>query len=357
MRQGTCCDCGLTTSIRSFYSFNGKTYCEPCVWKAAREAKERGEPAEYVSLTDNSVCARCGVSSGDTNDFPVIGKFPLCPACATQVTTWPYPTWLKGSLAALLVLLVIALIHGRQYFHAGRSLYVGERLVDEGRYSDALPRLQEALRIAPQSDKAALLTTKAALKIGDIETAGKALQGHNAGRFENGDDSLFVEVNALWDRATGAAQKAEEAYKLGQQEGHAQDAARLMHEAAAAYPEAPGLALAADWYDGGAAYERKDYDTFLAISQKQWKHASTSETAAVVASAFACKYAVTGDPSYRKQAEEMLHSANDLAQSDQKALQSYQEYAERILYRLNSREIIDKQEYDRRFRKNQNRKD
>ena len=357
MLQGTCCDCGLTTSIRSFYSFNGKTYCEPCVWKASREAKERGEPSEYISLTDNSVCARCGASSGESADFAVVGKFPLCPSCATQVTTWPYPTWLKASLAALLILLAVALVHGRQYFHAGRSLYVGERLVDEERYSEALPYLQEALRIAPQSDKAALLTAKAALKVADIETAGKALQGHAGGTFEKADDPLFVEVNALWDRAIAAAKKAEEAAKLVQQEGHAVEAARLMHEAAASYPEARELALAAEWYDGGAAYERKDYDAFLAISQKAWKEAQSSETAAILASAYACKYAVTGDPSYRKQSEDMLHSAGQLAQNDQKALQSYEEYSERIVYRLNSREIIDKQEYDRRFRKDQNRKD
>lgn len=357
MRQGTCCECGLTTSIRSFYSFNGKTYCEPCVWKASREAKERGEPAEYISLTDNSVCARCGAASGENADFPVVGEFPLCPSCANQVTTWLYPTWLKASLAALLILLGVALIHGRKYFHAGRSLYIGERLVDEGRYSDALPHLQEALRIAPQSDKAALLAAKAALKIGDIETADKAIEGHGAGHFENANDERFLEVKALWDRALAASKKADEAYKLAQQEGHAAEAARMMHEAAASYPEAQGLARFAELLDGGAAYERKDYDTFLALSQKQWKEVPTSQTAAIVASALACKYAVTGDPSYRKQADEMLHSASELVPNDEQARQSYQEYAERILYRLDTREIIDKPEYDRRFRKNQNRKD
>jgi hypothetical protein len=107
MRQGTCCECGLTTSIRSFYSFNGKTYCEPCVWKASREAKERGEPSDYISLTDNSICARCGAYSGDTADHPIVGKLPLCPNCAPQVSNWPYPMWLKAALAGLLLLLTL----------------------------------------------------------------------------------------------------------------------------------------------------------------------------------------------------------------------------------------------------------
>ena len=312
MRQGTCCECGLTTSIRSFYSFNGKTYCEPCVWKASREAKERGEPSEYISLTDNSVCARCGVSAADNGEHAVFGKLPLCPNCARHITDWPYPTWLKASLAALLVLLVVALIHGRQYFHAGRAMYKGERLVDEGRYSEALPYLTETVRIAPQSDKAVLLTAEAALKAGDIETAGKALDGHAGGHFENADDPMFVEVQNLWNRALAAAKKADDASKLAQQEGHAEEAARMMHDAAASYPEAPGLAISAKMFDGGAAYERKDYDSFLAISLKEWKEMPNSRTAAVLASALACKYAVTGDISLRKQSEEMLHSASQL---------------------------------------------
>src|ERR1700704_4838625 len=110
MREGTCCQCGLTTSIRSFYSLNGKTYCEPCVWKAAREAKEAGQPSEYVAFNDHSICGRCGAYSGDTADHPVIGRLPLCATCAPQVVNWPYPVWLKGAFALLLVLLVVALV-------------------------------------------------------------------------------------------------------------------------------------------------------------------------------------------------------------------------------------------------------
>src|SRR5271165_2828933 len=131
MRQGTCYECGLTTSIRSFYSFNEKTYCEPCVWKVSREANEKGAPSEYISLADNSICARCGTYSGDDADHSVIGNLPLCPNCLSVLSNWPYPVWLKTTLAALLILLVIALVHGRKYFHAGRSMYIGERLVKE----------------------------------------------------------------------------------------------------------------------------------------------------------------------------------------------------------------------------------
>jgi hypothetical protein len=353
MRQGTCCECGLTTSIRSFYSFNGRIYCEPCVWKASREAKEKGEPSEYVSLTDNSVCARCGVSSGDAEHL-VVGKLPLCATCAPQVSNWPYPVWLKASLAALMILLVFALMHGRKYFHAGRTMYIGERLVEESHYAEALPYLQETLRIAPESDKAVLLTAKAALKSGDIEAADKAIQGHSGGHFEDGNDAAYLEVRAIWDRATAAAEKADKAAKLVEEEGHSAEAAQLIHEAATSYPEAGGLAVSAEYLDESAAFDRKDYDAFLSIAQKIWKEHPSANTSAAVSSAMACKYAVTGDIAYRRQAEEMLGKAEQQAQGDTEALKSFQEYAERIRFRLDKRQIMDKKEYDQKFRGAQN---
>ena len=332
---------------------NGKTYCEPCVWKAAREAKEAGRPAEYVALQDNSVCGRCGAYSGDTSDHPIVGKLPLCANCASQVANWPYPNWLKASLAVMLVLLLVALVHGRKYFHAGRTMYIGERLVEEQHYQQALPYLQETLRIAPESDKAVLLTAKAALAIGDVETAGKAIQGHNGGYFRDADNKEFREVKQTWDRATRAFEKAEAAAKLELQDGHAAEAAALMHEAASLYPEARGLAIAAETSDEGTAFEAKDYDKFLAIAEKQWQEYPSAGMAAAVASALACKYVVTGDAKYRQQSEEMLETARQQAGTDPAAQKSFQEYAARIRYRLDSRQIIGKTEYDRRFRSGQ----
>jgi len=353
MRQATCCQCGLTTTVRSFYSMNGKTYCEPCVWKAAREAKEAGQPSEYVALQDNSVCGRCGAYSGDTADHPIVGKLPLCPNCASQVSSWPYPNWLKASLAVLLLLLVVALVHGRRYFHAGRTMYVGERLVEEKRYEQALPYLKETLRIAPESDKAVLLTAKAALAVGDIDSADKAIQGHNAGHFDDADNRDFQEVKQTWDRAMRAMDKANQAAKLEQQDGHAAEAAALMREAVSIYPESRGLAVAAESADEGVAFEAKDYDRFLAIAQKQWQQDPSAGDAAAVASALACKYAVTGDSNFRQQAEQMLETARQKVGTDPEGQKSFQEYAERIRYRLDSRQIISKMEYDRKFRQGQ----
>jgi hypothetical protein len=125
-----------------------------------------------------------------------------------------------------------------------------------------------------------------------------------------------------------------------------------MIEAAHEYPEAPGLAVAALVYKGGDAFERKDYDLFLATTREALAlMPDEPRLVASVASALACKYAVSGDPAYRVEAESLLARAGTLSAQRSPAEQAdHAEYAERIQHRLTSRLIIDRDEYNRRFR-------
>jgi tetratricopeptide (TPR) repeat protein len=354
MSEGNCSHCGQTFPVRSLFDLNGATFCESCVKVASKEARERRLPSLYMPLISKSICARCNTYIGSASDAMQVANLRFCAACGPLIKDWDYPQWLKLSLAALLLLLVVALAHGRKYFHAGREMYVGEHLAAEGQYSKALPHLQETLRIAPRSDKAVLLAAKSALLSGDFDSADKALQGHDSGHFENGDEPEFKEVKSLWQRAEGALIKAEQASKLADQQGKEIEAARLMHEAATAYPEMPDLAFIAEAYDEGVVFARKDYDAFVTIAEKQWKERPLANTAAGLASALACKFAITGDSSYRQRSEEMLQTARQLAKDYPEAMKGLDEFAERNRYRLDSRKIIDKREYDRLFRSGKN---
>lgn len=267
-----------------------------------------------------------------------------------MVSDWPYPKWLKLSLAGLLVLLAIALIHGRKYFEAGKNLYIGEAFVEDGNYAKALPYLQKALSVAPNSDKAALLAAKSALKIGDVQSAQKALFGHDNGKFEDGSNGDFVEVQRMWNRATSALKKAQNASELEEREGKEIEANRLMHEAAAEYPQSPQIQELVNYTEEGEAFARKDFDRFVELTRKQWEKAPGAASASILASALACKFAVTNDPVYRREAESMLAKAQELSKSDKESEEEFAEYAPRIEYRLKSREIITRTEYDRRFR-------
>lgn len=350
MSEVTCAGCGHGFPVRSLFDLNGVTYCAGCVQNASRAARQLGQGSSYSPLIDKSICGRCGSYMGDSAGAVEIGKLRFCADCAPLIKEWDYPQWLKVSLAALLLMLVASLANGRKYFHAGREMYIGEHLVSQGRYSLALPHLQETLRTAPGSDKAAILAAKAALLIGDVASASKALQGHNGGRFENADKPEFKEVSSLWNRATSALGKAERAAKLEGQDGKETEAAQLMHEAALAYPEMPALAFAAESFQEGVAFAKHDYDAFLAIAERQWQQQPGPQTAGALSSAWACKYAVTADPSFRQRSEEMLEKARQLAQGDAEALKGLDEFAERNHYRLESRQIIGIEEYNRRFR-------
>jgi hypothetical protein len=350
MGEIKCSECGQVATAANAYQLNGRLYCANCTKSAIEYAKSSGQAVEIVRYVDKSVCSRCSTYVGESGAHLEVGSLRFCQPCATLVQDWPYPQWLKLSLAGLLLLLGISLLHGKKYFEAGKNLYRGEQLVEQHKYAQALPYLKETLKIAPESDKGALLAAKAALLSGDLESAGKALQGHNDGNFEDGNDSQLLEVKALEDRVGKALENLEKARKLAEQPGNEAEIARLIHEAASNYPELPNMSRAVDSADQGVAFASKDYDRFVRLAQQDWDTLGTSSTAAALSSALACKYATTGDATFRQRSEEMLTKAKELAGDDKDSEAEFQEYAERIRYRLESRQIIDKWEYDKKFR-------
>ena len=235
-------------------------------------------------------------------------------------------------------------------------MYRGEKLVKQRKYAEAVPHLKEAVRIAPASDKAVLLLATAALKIGDMQTAAKALQGHEEGHFENGQDADFLDLKALWERAIGASKMANEAGKLALEGGKDVEAAKLFREAAAEYPESKEMTEAVPFFDEGAAFERKDYDRFLSLAQEVFAKKADATNAATIASAWACKYAVSGNAQFKDEAEQFLLKAQQMAQSDAEEMKRLEEYLPRIRHRIDTREIITKQEYDKKFQSNEKEK-
>jgi hypothetical protein len=353
MSDQPCSGCGASFPIKSLYDLNDKAYCSACVKPAVDAAKTGGQPAVPTALINKSICARCNNYLTEGVPFVQMRHLRFCQTCAAMIKDWKYPQWLRLSFVGLLLLLVVALAHGAKYFAAGKSLYTGERLVMERKYAEALPQLQKTLKVAPGSDKAALLAAKAALLSGRPDIAGEVLQGHNNGYFEDADKPEFKEVNDLWNRANAALEDIGKAEKLGSDDGHEVEADQLVHQAAAKYPEFPYMDLLVDRYDSGVAFAKKDYDAFLTIAEKDWAKFPSPSTAAMLSSALDCKFAISGNEQFRQRSEEMLAKANDLAKGDPEEQKSLAEFRDRHKYRLESRQIISKSEYDRRFRQNQ----
>jgi Tetratricopeptide repeat len=349
MSQVTCQECSRGLSDGEAFELNSKIYCGICVRAASQRAKESGQPASVTRYVDKSICGRCNTYIGEGGGV-ALGTANLCLPCSDLVQDWPYPKWLKLSLAGLLMLLFFALLHGSKYFQAGKDLYRGEQLVEKGQYQRALPYLKATLKIAPNSDKAALLTAKAALLTGDVQSAAQALENHDNGNFEDSGKPEFREVNTLWKNANGALEKLQKAADLEQQDGHEAEAAKLVVEAAQTYPQLPQMNLILDQSEEAVAFAKKDYATYLALAEKDWNLTPGSSTAAMLSSALACEYALKGDPRIRARSEEMLAKAKELAGGDKEILDHLAEFQARNLYRLESRQIISKSEYDRKFR-------
>jgi tetratricopeptide (TPR) repeat protein len=346
MRQGKCEQCGASDSVALFLGVDGKLLCRRCTTQVVEQAKAKRTAVEIVSIIDPTVCYQCKADYG-SQELPLIGGLPFCARCAPGLYERPFPPWIKLTLAGLLVLLGFALLHGARYFKAGKALVIGERLVAARQYAQAIPQLQASLAIAPDCEKAVLLLGKADLLTGRYEEARKVLIGHKGGHFEEGP--LAAEVERTFERVDKGLRKVADARKL-YEAGKSVEAARTYHEAAALLPEAPGLADAVDGLDAAAAFDQKDYDRFLAIAERGWKsRPQSSDAAATLASALACKYAVTGDPAFHTRAEEMLEKAQQLAASSPEAMQRYEEWEERARYRLKTRKILDRKEYNRRF--------
>jgi hypothetical protein len=323
----------------------GQPICLPCAEIRDREAKAAGHNLEFARLIDPTICGLCKTDYG-SGELPVVGGVPACANCSKGLYERPYPGWLKLAMAGLLLLLAGSLWRGVPYFKAGRHLVLAERAMDRADYKTASTHFTEVLKVSPTEQKVLLMGAKANLMIGNVAGADKFLKQRET--YQSSD--LFTEVKGLWNHAVDAYEKAVKAktlYDAHDEEG----AARLMREASDEYPQSPDLVESALNLESGVAFNHKDYDAFLRVS-KELMNRFPGDPMAVggVASALACKYAVTGDPSYHQQAEEMLEKARALAQGSAEQKTRFEEYAERIHYRLESRVIIDKPEYDRRFR-------
>ena len=349
MRQGKCSTCGATPALSTMFHDGQQAYCAACAHRLSAAAAENKQNLQLGQVLDPTICYKCKADNGST-DFSLVGGVPYCATCREALYNRAFPKWLTLTLAGMLLLLVYSYGHGARYFRAGRALYKGEKLIAQRKFAEAAPVLDAALQVAPDCEKCILLFAKAKILSGHPAPAFDRIRRHKNGNF--GTNELASEVRNLVKRVKRASDKAQEVNKLVEQNRYA-EAGKLAREAQQIYPEDPSWQRAILSLEIGDAFERKDYDTFLALAQKVFElEPGSSLAAAQVASALACKFAVTNDPAWRARAEEALEKARQLSVTPE-GKNSFEEYQERILHRLNSRQIITKAEYDRRFRPQQ----
>ena len=99
----------------------------------------------------------------------------------------------------------------------------------------------------------------------------------------------------------------------------------------------------------GKAFDEKDYASMIASALEiTERHPQGGFFQASLSSAYACQYAVSGKPEFREQALQILAKARSLIPPDD-AGSGLDEYEQRIMHRLETREIITRDEFALRF--------
>lgn len=291
MRTIACQACGSEHPMREMLDVYGRTLCGTCGEQFFRE--QGGVGGQKVRRhTDPTICVNCGADNGDTPHEQLM-RVPTCGKCIDYYRNRPYPKWVKVSFAALVALVLISLGWNWRFFQAHFEL----------KATMAARNLKEATE---QSAAAA----------------------------KHVPESAELQELACFFRGVSCLQedKCQEAEAC---------LARCTH-----LPAELGAPDLREQAAAGAAFERKDYDRFLEIAEAIASRKPNDPAAqAQVASALACVYAVRGDEPLRRRAEAKLQEAKNLGGDALKESR----YEERIRHRLHTREVINRQEFARRF--------
>lgn len=268
--------------------------CDAC---CEQVLAERDAPlTDLQRQVDPTVCATCRNDNG-TAELPLLAGLPVCDPCTAFFRNRPFPPWIKVALAGVVALVVVSLVWNVRFYRAYGALRRFTACWEQGQAQAAAEHMALAAACVPEcQDIGVMATYVEGVALLHQEKCSEALAKFLQCRDKLPPDS-DVETFILYARS-------------------------------------------------GAAFDAKDYDGFLAAAQAIDEKLPTHHMSkGGLASAWACKYAETGDTRFREQALSCLEEAGKLAQGDP----AFAEYEGRIRYRLHSREIITRQEYQRRF--------
>ena len=272
-----------------------------CVVCAESVLAEKKIPADQVQQQiDPTICIGCGIDNGDT-DLAKLGQLPVCPACNELFKNRPFPTWIKAALAGMVLLVVFALFWNSRFIHAYYDVRRFNAAMEAGDFEHGVAYFISASQRVPENAEIQAYATfyKGLLLLNQDKPAEalKLIQSCR-GRIQNEsdiDDSILRAQIAI-------------------------------------------------------AFDNADYDEFLRLSiQMDQKYKGDPILTGQVASAYACKYAQTQDDQYKTKSMDALDRARILTNSMPELKEYFVEYEQRILHRLHTKEIIDRNEFIKRY--------
>lgn len=298
MKQVTCEKCEEGFQINDTLKVCGDVVCGPCAESIVTKEKI---PADQVQQQiDPTICVGCGLDNGDA-DFARLGQLPVCSACEALFKNRPFPNWIKAALVGMVILVISTLVWNSRFISAYYELKCFKSAMNSGDFQRGAAYFISASRRVPEN--------------AELQVYGALYEG-----------MLLLSQD-----------KSAEALKL-------------LESCRGRVDEESGLDVLIMNAQVGLAFDRGDYDEFLRLAQQLSEmHKDDPMYAGQLASAYACKYAETQDEQYKAKSLMALERARTLASANPANEQYHAEYEQRILHRLYTRQIIDRDEFYKRY--------
>jgi tetratricopeptide (TPR) repeat protein len=281
------------------FSVKENTLCQKCADQFVSEHDVTHTRGEITRLVDPTVCTKCAKDCGD-QELPTIAKLPVCETCDNHFRNRPFPGWLKISFIAFLLVAVAAFVYNLRFFLAYVDIVHANRELRSGKVEQGIAHFASAAERIPEIPQLAVVP--------------------NLYRAE------MLAMDDKYDEAMARIQKSR---------SYAPPNMRQAFQEAELHVQL------------GRAFEKKDYDAFLDVAQQMNKLAPDKyNTLGSLASAYACKYAATGDTQFREQALQYLEKAKASKGPEAAVVEDFEN---RIQHRLQTREVISRKEFKQRF--------
>ncbi len=295
MKQTQCQQCERYFPMNETLKIADHIICRDCAQEFI-ESQQNITQEMIQPNPDPTVCIQCGKDYGDVT-LNTIAGVPTCDQCCSFFKNRPFPTWIKMSFAALIAVVLFSFMWNFRFITAYVQVRQSARAMVRADIEAASSLMNSASEHVPE------------------HVGLRTLASFYKGLFLLQQDKC-AEALSLFKSCRG-----------------------ILH---------PQFEL--DYFITSAeivvAFDNKDYDKFLRLAlELRGKRPNDSRTLAQAASAYACKYAVTGDEQFRLKGFEALDKARAALEQDA----DFKEYEQRILHRIHTREIINRDEFKEKY--------
>jgi hypothetical protein len=292
-------DCNICETknipLNETIKIDGRIYCKACFETHFSDPKKLKDKI-VEKVIDPTICSSCSKDFGEI-ELKKMGSYPICDDCEVEITNKIFPTWVKGFLIGILVIIIVGFIWNWKFYQAYNNIKQANSMFQVADYENASLLMFKASNVVPEVEDLKTIATY----FHGIELLSKDKSKEALNEFNKCKDKIAADY----------------------------DISRLIIQARI-----------------GATFDNKDYEGFLEASKENLAlDSSLAVSLTSVASAYACIYADKGNEDAKANAFTYLNKAKSIDDTT-KALKDYYNMVE---YRIDSKKIIRREEFIKQF--------